>query len=67
MKNKTLLVLSVLFGLMFINAGLNKFLNYMPVTADMSEGILNIMGEMMEISWLMPLIAVVEIIGGILL
>tara|TARA_R110001592_G_scaffold39371_2_gene129648 strand:+ start:1438 stop:1815 length:378 start_codon:yes stop_codon:yes gene_type:complete len=66
MKKKILLVLSVLFGLMFINAGMNKFLNYMPVPDDMPEGLVNLMGAMTEISWLMPLIAVVEIIGGIL-
>lgn len=31
MKQKIITVVSVLFGLMFINAGLNKFFNYMPV------------------------------------
>ncbi len=31
MKNKILFVVSLLFGLLFINAGLNKFFNYMPV------------------------------------
>lgn len=66
MKNKILLVLCVLFGLMFINAGLNKFLNYMPVPEDMPENLVNMMGAMMEISWLMPLIAIAEILGGIL-
>ncbi|MGW8121513.1 DoxX family protein [Roseivirga echinicomitans] len=66
MKNKFLLVLSLLFGLMFINAGLNKFLNYMPPPDDVSEGLSTVMGAMMEISWLIPLIAIVEIIGGIL-
>uniref|UniRef100_UPI0040487463 DoxX family protein n=1 Tax=Roseivirga sp. TaxID=1964215 RepID=UPI0040487463 len=66
MKNKILLVLCVLFGLMFINAGLNKFFNYMPVPEDMPENLVNMMGAMMEISWLMPLIAIAEILGGIL-
>jgi len=30
MKKKILFVLSLLFGLMFINSGLNKFFNYLP-------------------------------------
>ncbi|MEJ5996512.1 DoxX family protein [Pedobacter sp. Du54] len=67
MKQKILFVLSLLFGLMFINAGLNKFLNYMPydpkaIPAEMMKD----MGAFMEISWLMPLIGFAEIIGGIL-
>lgn len=66
MKKKILLVVSILFGLMFINAGLNKFFNYIPVPADMPEKMMNAMKAMMELGWLLPLIAVAEIIGGIL-
>ncbi len=66
MKKKILLVICILFGLMFINSGLNKFLNYMPPPKDLPESMLKVMGAFMEIGWLMPLIAVVEIIGGIL-
>ncbi len=66
MKNKILFVLSLLFGLMFINSGLNKFFQYMPMPKDMPEPILKSMAAFMEIGWLMPLIAVVEILGGIL-
>lgn len=66
MKNKILFIVSLLFGLMFINAGLNKFFNYMPVPKDLPEGLMKVMGAFMEIKWLMPLIAVAEIIGGIL-
>lgn len=66
MKKKILLVISILFGLMFINAGLNKFLNYMPTPSDLPEGMIKLMMAFMQISWLMPLIAVVEIIGGVL-
>ena len=66
MKKKILLVVSILFGLMFINAGLNKFFNYIPVPADMPEKMMNAMKAIMEIGWLLPLIAVAEIIGGIL-
>ena len=66
MKKKILLVVCILFGLMFINAGLNKFLNYIPVPTDLSEKMVKVMAAFMEIGWLMPLVAVAEIVGGIL-
>lgn len=66
MKQKILLVVSVLFGLMFINSGLNKFFNYMPIPKDMPEGLVKLMGAFMEIKWLIPLVGAVEIIGGVL-
>lgn len=66
MKNKILFVLSLLFGLMFINAGLNKFLNYMPPPKDMPPAMMKAMGAFMEISWLMPLVGTIEIVGGLL-
>lgn len=66
MKKKILLVVSILFGLMFINSGLNKFFNYMPVPDDLPEKMMKAMMAFMEIGWLMPLIAVAEIIGGVL-
>ncbi|MEV4885297.1 DoxX family protein [Chitinophaga ginsengisegetis] len=66
MKNKILFVVSLLFGLMFINAGLNKFFNYMPVPKDMPESLMKLMGAFMQISWLMPLVGVIEIVGGAL-
>ena len=66
MKKKILFIVSLLFGLMFINAGLNKIFNYIPVPDDLPENMVNLMKALMAISWLMPLIAVVEIIGGVL-
>ena len=67
MKKKILFVVSLLFGLMFINSGLNKFFNYMPVPKDLPANLMKVMGAFMEIGWLMPLIAVAEIVGGILI
>lgn len=67
MKKKILLVLSVLLGLFLVNAGLNKFFNYMPVPENMPEAVVKDGMAMMEIVWLMPLIAWAEIIGGLLL
>lgn len=66
MKNKILFVFSLLFGLMMINSGLNKFFNYLPAPDDMPESTLKVMEAFMAIGWLMPLVAVVEIVGGIL-
>ncbi|MBB5646142.1 DoxX family protein [Pedobacter cryoconitis] len=58
-------VLCILFGLMFINAGLNKFFNYMPMPK-MSAEQMKLMEAFVRISWLMPLTGIVEIIGGLL-
>ena len=66
MKKKILFVVSLLFGLMFINAGLNKFFNYMPTPKDMPPGLLKLMGAFMSVVWLMPLVGVAEIVGGVL-
>ncbi len=66
MKRKVLFVLCLLTGLMFVNAGLNKFFNYMPVPKDLPEKMMKMSMAMMEIKWLMPLVAVAEIVGGIL-
>lgn len=66
MKKKIQFIASLLFGLMFINAGLNKFFNYMPVPDDMPEDTMKMFMAMMEIGWLIPLVAVVEIVGGVL-
>jgi uncharacterized membrane protein YphA (DoxX/SURF4 family) len=66
MKKKILLVVSILFGLTFLNAGLNKFFNYMPVPDNLPEKMIKLMTAFMEIGWLMPLVAVAEIVGGVL-
>ena len=66
MKNKILFVVSLLFGLMFINAGLNKFFNYMPMPKDMPESTMKVMTAFSSIVWLIPLVGVVEVVGGVL-
>lgn len=67
MRKKILFVACLLFGLMFINAGLNKFLNYMPAPKDMPQNAMAMFGALMQIKWLMPLVGIAEIIGGILI
>ena len=66
MKKKILFVLCLLFGLMFINAGLNKFFNYMPAPTNLPPSMMKVMKAIMDIGWLMPLVGVAEVIGGIL-
>jgi len=66
MKKIILFILCLLFGLMFINAGLDKFFHYMPQPKEMPESAVKQFGAIMQIPWLMPLIAVAEILGGLL-
>jgi len=58
-------ILCVLFGLMFINAGLNKFFFYMPVPP-MEPEMQRVFDALMTISWLMPLVGFIETVGGVL-
>ncbi|WP_214225391.1 DoxX family protein [Pedobacter sp. B4-66] len=67
MKKKIMFVLCLLAGLMFINAGLDKFFHYMPVPKEMPEKMLTAMKALMVIGWLMPLVGTIEILGGALL
>ncbi|MGN8069010.1 DoxX family membrane protein [Mucilaginibacter sp. 22184] len=67
MKSKILFVLCLLAGLMFMNAGLDKFLHYMPVPKDMPEKMIKHGKAFMEIGWLLPLVGSAEFVGGLLL
>ena len=64
MKNKILTALAILVGLMLINSGLNKFFNYMPM--EMAEDATAVINSFIASKWLWPLVAIVEIIGGLL-
>lgn len=66
MKSKIIFIASLLFGLVFINSGLNKFFNYMPMPADLPEKMVKLNAAFVEIGWLLPLVAIVEIIAGLL-
>ncbi|MEX1136903.1 MAG: DoxX family membrane protein [Balneolales bacterium] len=67
MNKNVLNVFSVLLGLLLLNGGLNKFLNYMPVPEDLPEALTRDNEALMEIIWLMPLIASAEVLGGLLI
>lgn len=58
-------ILCLLFGLMFINAGLDKFLHYMPVP-ELPAELQKVGAAFMSITWLMPLVGAIEILGGLL-
>lgn len=59
-------ILSLLFGLLFINAGLDKFFHYMPMPEDMPEDAKQAFEAIMKLPWLLPLVGIVEIVGGLL-
>ncbi len=67
MKKKILNVWSVIFGLLLLNGGLNKFFNYMPVPEGLPEALLRDNEAIAEISWLMPLTGFAETLGGLLI
>lgn len=67
MKNKILNIVSILFALLLINGGLNKLFNYMPIPDGLPEELLKDNAALLEIAWLMPLVAFAEILGGLLI
>lgn len=67
MKNKIFNIVSVIFSLLLINGGLNKFLTYMPAPEDLPAELLNDNIALIEIEWLIPLVGIAEILGGILI
>lgn len=66
MKQKITFIICLLFGLMFINSGLNKFFNYIPLPDDLPAEMITIGTAILQIGWLLPLIAIVEITCGAL-
>lgn len=59
------LILCLLFGILFINAGLDKFFHYNP-TPQLTDAQIKIYAAFGEIGWLLPLVGAVEVIGGLL-
>lgn len=55
-----------LFALFMINGGINKFFHYMPMPEDMPQELIDLMNNFDAVGWLMPLLAIEEILGGIL-
>lgn len=58
-------IICLLFGIMFINAGLDKFFHYNPAP-QLTETQMKLYAAFGEIGWLLPLVGTVEVIGGLL-
>lgn len=58
-------ILFIFFGLMFINAGLDKFFHYMP-QPEMEKELHEMNLKMYSLKWILPLVALVELLSGIL-
>ena len=63
MKNKIFTGARILFGIMMVNSGLNKFLNYMPIP-EMTESAEALMGALGASIYIFPLVAIVELLAG---
>jgi putative oxidoreductase len=66
MKEKILMVLCLLFGLGMIVFGANKLVPFMPMP-ELTELQKTLFGAFGTIKWLMPLVGIVEILGGLLI
>jgi len=53
------------FGMMFLSSGLDKFFHFMP-SPELEGEVLKIVTALVTIKWLLPLIAITEISGGLL-
>jgi putative oxidoreductase len=58
-------IFCTLFGLLFLNAGLDKLLHYMP-KPELDPESLKAFEAFIALIWLMPLVGVIEILGGLL-
>ena len=64
MKQKVILILSILLGLFMAVSGAMKFMNMEP---EMPAEAVRVMEAFVSTKWLMPLVGIVELIGGLLL
>lgn len=62
--NKAQLIIRILFGLILVIFGSNKFLNFMPMPP-MPEAAGAFMGALVDSGYLMTLVALVEIVAGV--
>lgn len=63
---KVTIVVQVLLGLMMIIFGLNKFIGFMPMP-EAAEPAATFMGALIATGYIMPIVALVEIITGLLI
>ena len=63
---KAKIVIRILLGLIVLVFGLNKFLQFMPMPP-MSGAAGEFMGALVKSGYMMPIVAIIEIIAGVLL
>lgn len=66
MAKKIVMITAVIYGLMMLVFGLNKLFPFLPMPAPTPEE-MKLFGAFITLKWVLPLVAVTEIIGGILL
>tara|TARA_B100000795_G_scaffold208901_1_gene162411 strand:- start:907 stop:1281 length:375 start_codon:yes stop_codon:yes gene_type:complete len=66
MKNKIFISVRILFALMMINSGLNKLFNFMPIP-EMSAAAGDLMEAFSSSGYIIPLVAIVEVLAGALI
>ena len=59
--------IAILVSPFFIYAGLDKFFHFMPMPKDLPEKMLKAFDAFTEIGWLMPLVGIAELLGGLLI
>ena len=64
--NKAKLIIRILLGLILVIFGLNKFMQFMPMPP-LPEAAGEFMGALMKSGYIMVLVAIVEIVAGVLL
>jgi|TARA_B110000046_G_scaffold173945_1_gene197118 uncharacterized membrane protein YphA (DoxX/SURF4 family) len=63
---KAKLIIRLLLGFMLVVFGLNKFLQFMPMPP-MTQAAVDFMGALVKSGYIMSIVAIVEIITGLLL
>tara|TARA_R110002072_G_scaffold303046_1_gene492145 strand:- start:5368 stop:5745 length:378 start_codon:yes stop_codon:yes gene_type:complete len=63
---KAKLIVRILFGLMLVVFGLNKFLQFMPMPP-LPEAAGEFMGALVKSGYILVIVAIVEVVAGILL
>lgn len=62
--NKALTIIRIIFGVLIVIFGSNKFLNFMPAPEEMPEAVMNYMTALMSTKTL-QLVGAVEVIAGL--
>jgi uncharacterized membrane protein YphA (DoxX/SURF4 family) len=59
-------IICLLFGLVFIFAGIGKFYNFAGEQKDTPARMLEIFNALKTVGWVLPLVGIAEIVGGFL-